>query len=486
LNGSPHKPKCDTFLIYQRGAEIPYGHIAVICEVQDNFIRVAEQNYHFHYWPNNYARQIPLVYRNGLYYIEDKYTIFGWMEIENNSQLQPLNQTDINLILKKYQQSKPIGKLDRCYISNCSSLCLTHSNVIDGLYYKANEDFFVNISNTSNQLYRLYLQATDYVIHNNELLARFGIPKQFWSRIRRSWADKRDFDIIDHLNFKFDGKKLKLCLSKTDNALTILESAVAQEKWAQAMNVGYDFTSSFQLHGLLVRNWKRLNIKTIIHILIDNEQEEMITALYMQKIMTEAGINSKLCIMPNDLSWKNSTIVDKDGVTVKTVWKSWNWEMIFQDYADQYANDEEGNGWKSVNGEHPYLSDILLNEKIRIIEPLWKSITTHAVFLSVLFTMMPNYPNISQDKLILSADSKQISTFNRSLDKQNSRDIVPYTCNTKEHFRIDDGTEEYFNYRPSETIVSWMSNGVFSGFSICNDQNQITDFKNSIIYCCIV
>jgi hypothetical protein len=98
--------------------------------------------------------------------------------------------------------------------------------------------------------------------------------------------------------------------------------------------------------------------------------------------------------------------------------------------------------------------------------------------------MMPNYPNISQDELILSADSKQISTFSRSLDKQNSRDIIPY--NTKEHFRIDDGTEEYFNYRPSETIVSWMSNGVFSGFSVCDDQNQMTDFKNSIIYCCIV
>jgi glutathionylspermidine synthase len=367
------------------------------------------------------------------------------------------------------------------------------SNYTDGLYYKADEDFLVNIGNTSNELYRLFMQATDCVIHNNELLTRFGIPEQFWSRIRQSWTDKHEFDIIDHFNFKFDGKELKLCLHKTDSALTVLKSAVAQEKLVKTMNLDYNFTSNFQLHKLLVRNWKRLNIKTTIHILIDNEQEEMVTALYMKSVMTEAGINSKLCIIPNDLRWKNSMIVDKDGDIVRSVWKLWNWEMIFQDYVDQYYDDKQNNGWRSVNNEHPHLSDILLNEQIRIIEPLWKSITSQTVFLYVLSTMLPN---ISQNKWVLLEDSKQISLINRLMDKQNNRRIIPY--NMKENFRIDDGIDEYFdshyilqqpsstkNYRHSnETIVSWMSNGIFSGFSICEDQNQITD--NTITYCCII
>jgi trypanothione synthetase/amidase len=334
-NGCTNKPKCDSFLIYHRGNGIPYGHIAVICEVQENFICVAEQNYQFHYWPNNYARQIPLIHRNGLYYIEDNDSIYGWMEIESNDQLQPLNQSNTKLILKKYQQSKSIGKLERCHISNKTidgnysfffandrkrkSCMLT--NYTDGLYYKADEDFFVNISNTSNELYRLFMQAADCVIHNNELLTCFGIPEQFWSRIRQSWTDKHEFNIIDHFNFKFDGNELKLCLHKTDSALTVLKPAVAQEKLTQTMNLDYDFTSNFQLHRLLVRNWKRLNIQTTIHILIDNEQEEMATALYMKSVMTEVGINSKLCIIPNDLRWKNSTIVDKDGDIVRSVWK---------------------------------------------------------------------------------------------------------------------------------------------------------------------
>ncbi|CAF4550952.1 unnamed protein product, partial [Rotaria magnacalcarata] len=56
----------------------------------------------------------------------------------------------------------------------------------------------------------------------------------------------------------------------------------------------------------------------------------------MQKVMTEAGINSKLCLLSNDLYWKDSMIVDTDGEIVKIVWKSWNWETIFQDFRDKY------------------------------------------------------------------------------------------------------------------------------------------------------
>jgi glutathionylspermidine synthase len=468
-NGSPHKPKCDTFLIYPRDEEIPFGHIAVICEVQEDFIRVAEQNYQFRYWSSNYSRQIPMIKRNDLYYIEDYYKVYGWMEIENNDQLKPLNQT----VLQKYQQSKPIGKLEHCFISN---------KTFDCSYYKADEDFLLNIGSTSNELYRLVMQVTENIIFNDELLIGFGIPKQFWSQIRRSWTNERDFDIIDHLDFTFDGKKLKLCQYKMKNALTILESAIIQEKTAEAMNLDYDFTSSFQLNRLLVRNWKRLNINTTIHILIDNEQEEMITALYMKKIMTEVGIDSKLCILPNDLYWKDSDIVDKDGEIVKIVWKLWNWEMIFQDYVDRY------------NDKHPCLNDILLKQQIRIIEPIWKSITTHPVFLCVLYTMFPNHPNILQDESILSEDSKQIPFFNWLMDEQNNGDILSY--DVKDNFTID----KYFDTRylsqeflsennsqhSDKTITSWIINGLFSGFSIHDEQNQITDAKSSLTYCCII
>ena len=60
---------------------MPFGHVAVIVEVLPNAIRIAEQNFYFHYWSNDYAREIPIVERNGLFYIQDKYEVYGWMEI---------------------------------------------------------------------------------------------------------------------------------------------------------------------------------------------------------------------------------------------------------------------------------------------------------------------------------------------------------------------------------------------------------------------
>jgi glutathionylspermidine amidase/synthetase len=91
-NGSPNPPINESYLIYQVQKDMPYGHVAVIVDVLPNAIRVAEQNFYFYYWPYNYARQIPVEFINGLYYIKDQYEVYGWMEIDDNQELIPLEQ----------------------------------------------------------------------------------------------------------------------------------------------------------------------------------------------------------------------------------------------------------------------------------------------------------------------------------------------------------------------------------------------------------
>lgn len=98
-NGSPEPPKLDSILIYQKNSILPFGHVAIIVDVGTEYIRVAEQNYYFHYWSRPYAREIPVQNRNGRYYIQDRYTTYGWMEIEGNSRLSPLNSKTIDVIM---------------------------------------------------------------------------------------------------------------------------------------------------------------------------------------------------------------------------------------------------------------------------------------------------------------------------------------------------------------------------------------------------
>ncbi|CAF4018761.1 unnamed protein product [Adineta steineri] len=92
-NGSSTLPKKDSLLIYSRCRDLPFGHIAVITEVGRDYIRIAEQNYRFSRWSNNYARQISMTIKDGGYYLTDRYNINGWMEIIENEPLQPLDET---------------------------------------------------------------------------------------------------------------------------------------------------------------------------------------------------------------------------------------------------------------------------------------------------------------------------------------------------------------------------------------------------------
>ncbi|CAF1119856.1 unnamed protein product [Rotaria sp. Silwood1] len=104
-NGSKKKPQKDSFLIYPRSRRMYVGHIAVITNVDQNYVYIAEQNHEFHYWSADYARRAPLIFTDNGYFIDDDYKLYGWMEIEGNEQLQPLNESTIPRILRKYQTS---------------------------------------------------------------------------------------------------------------------------------------------------------------------------------------------------------------------------------------------------------------------------------------------------------------------------------------------------------------------------------------------
>ena len=94
-NGSPYPPRTGALLIYKRRFLLPFGHVAIITEVntRENYIRIAEQNEDDNYWPGDYSRQLRLNIEDNNYHIIDKYSLYGWMCYENTSEIPTQNNS---------------------------------------------------------------------------------------------------------------------------------------------------------------------------------------------------------------------------------------------------------------------------------------------------------------------------------------------------------------------------------------------------------
>lgn len=464
-NGSPYRPKIDTFLIYCRCEEQPVGHIAVICDVGHNYIRIAEQNNKFHYWNSEYAREIPLIEKDGRFYIEDEDPIYGWMEIDDTNELTTLDQIDLDNIHSQYKQTPPHGKIDRCsYPKQIDStkdfwlnpneptekyflehfgenLTKTNSSSETFPYYKINMDFLMTTAATSNDLHEMFIEATNRVINDDQLLTQFQIPNIFWNRIRQSWLNEQKFSLIGRFDLAFSHEQLKVLQYHTDSFSNLFQTAVLQKKWAEFIDLPSTFTTGRRLNDLLVNIWKNMKIETIVHILIENSTENMLNALYMQQILNNANIQSKLHFNNENFFWKDNLIVDNDGQSVEFIWKIWNWQKIIEEHTNLENN---------LNEIHPTISQICLNEQIQVIEPIWKIIPNNPKIFSVLQSIYPNHPYLFE------------CHFNRD-----SFPLQKY--------------DEFYSI-----INSWIVRGHFAGFSVREDQNSVFSTDSSIAPCCVV
>lgn len=513
-NGSSNKPIRDSLLVYPRNSDLPYGHVAIICDVLPNFIRVAEQNYEYYNCSNNYSREIPIVMKNNGYYIEDEHEVFGWMEIDDIEQLEPLDERKLDLILKQYQQDDPIGTLERCVIPNKNSQIplswLNENDPAETFYantyaedllrrdtntfpfYKADQDFFLNIASTSNDLHQMFLHATKYVLDSDDLLRHCCIPEIFWERIRQSWSTEIDYRMTGRFDLAFNGKQIKLFEYNADSAGALFEMSIILEKWAQVINIERTFMSAFQLHRILVRNWKRFQSFKRVHILIDEDPEELMIGYYMQKVLKDAKIDSKICISTKTLFWNDEKIVDEDGIPVELVWKLWMWETVFSDYL-QCENVN-----RKVNNEHPYLCQVLLNDHIKVIEPLWKVITSNKAILPILWSLYPNHPNLLRSEYQLNDEFKQMAFVKKPIVGRCGHNVTLYDIDGESVIDETQGKfidrnciyQELFSltkfdgYHP--IIGSWIVKDSFAGFGIREDKKLITDAESPVTACSII
>lgn len=81
FNHGMEKPVEDALIIYGERIDNFVGHVGVIVEVGDNYVRIADQNRYFHKWDAHYSMEFPLVHHpDGSWEIVDDHAhCVGWL-----------------------------------------------------------------------------------------------------------------------------------------------------------------------------------------------------------------------------------------------------------------------------------------------------------------------------------------------------------------------------------------------------------------------
>ncbi len=244
----------------------------------------------------------------------------------------------------------------------------------ESAYYELSYQQVEVLENTTRDLYRLCLEAVDFVIRNN-LLHLFSIPGQFGSMIKKSWTDDTP-SIYGRFDLSWDGDEKippKMLEFNADTPTSLFEASVVQWFWLKDVKATDDQFNS--IHEKLVACWKRirpfLHARPLCFSCLDEFPEDFVNVSYLQDCASQAGIPTRF-ISVHDIGLKRTIFTDLDEKKINNIFKLYPWEWMI--------NEEFG----------PYLAqaDTLW------IEPPWKMILSNKAILPVLWKLFPGHPNL--------------------------------------------------------------------------------------------
>jgi glutathionylspermidine amidase/synthetase len=236
-NGAQRHPEVGSILIWEEGGEFANtGHVAIITEVTDSYVRMVEQNMNFAPWPEgcNFSREIKVKIGNDNdFWVECSFsdaTILGWMiQTEDTSHAEILEPEQKELFNLKpaaahssAQSTKPWLNIanddEAAYVDMMKGHWLTSIEEDHLSYYMMSQSAQEALESATDELHGLFMHATDYVLQHPELLPSFGLPESIVQRIRQSWDNRLNQLITSRFDLAMSEKGLKVFEYKFDCA----------------------------------------------------------------------------------------------------------------------------------------------------------------------------------------------------------------------------------------------------------------------------
>lgn len=422
-NGSPRCPEPGALMIWNEGGEFETtGHVAIVIEVTPTAVRIIEQNVEDALWKTgeSWSRELPMQVKNGQHYVSCTYDtgdILGWViQTEEESHSEPPVTVDPALfeIGVRHVAAKPDGWMDRndpaqsAFNQMMKGDRLATRDEDLGRYFVMSETARGEVKRATNELHAMFLHATDWVLDRPEVLARFNLPEALLPRIQQSWNNRKTHVITGRFDFAMTGAGLKVYEYNVDSASCHMETGVVQGMWAKAHGIAEGNDPGARLQKALTHAWEDSHVDTLLHILKDDEPEELYHALFMKAAAEKAGVRVKLIDGVSGLGWDTGgRVIDADGERIDWVWKTWAWETALdelraeiEDEAAFLASHEEG----APRDHAPRLIDVLLRPEVMVFEPLWTLIPSNKAILPVLWELFPDHPYLLESHFELTPE----------------------------------------------------------------------------------
>jgi glutathionylspermidine amidase/synthetase len=423
-NGSKVWPVKGSLLIWNPVGEFRRtGHVAVVVNVQDTFVDIVEQNVEDSIWPAgvNYSRRLRAeVGSDNGYRIHCSYSdavILGWKTIDfekpfDYTHYPNCREVDIKRVLHKVDGVDPNDSkwLDKSkdYVKvffDKYGHNLVGKGETQAPYYTVTASGEVALKHATNVLHELFLDATDYVLHHKAQLAdKFCIPERIWPRLRLSWFRQRNDIISGRFDFSVTPSGIKVYEYNADSASCLLECGLIQESWSKAVGLEVGKNTSSSLFKNLVDTWKQKNVDGHLHLLCDNDLEEIYHSMYMKSAAEEAGIKCTLIVGFKSISWAaDGNLLDSNGVEIINIWKTWSWRTalnqitekqmdLYFPITENFRESKEFDTSKIDRSQAPNLPDLVFHPRVRVFEPLWTLIPSCKSILPVLWNLKHDHP----------------------------------------------------------------------------------------------
>jgi glutathionylspermidine synthase len=225
------------------------------------------------------------------------------------------------------------------------------------------------LEDATNAIEAMSMVAVEFAVRQG-MNGPLGIPDGAWPIVVKSW-EAREPSLYGRLDLRYDGAgPPKLLEYNADTPTALFEAAVVQWEWLESGGTGADQFNA--IHEALIAAWPRMGLPGRVHFTCARDSaEDRGTVDYLRDTAIQAGIEAPFLHL-DEIGWDGRRFVDLDAAEIAAVFKLYPWDWLLGE---------------AFGASIPAA-------RTRWIEPAWRLIPSSKAFLSLLWYLNPDHPNL--------------------------------------------------------------------------------------------